>query len=110
MIHWPEQLTKKLLNLSTSEWRALRAKVRWAYERSLKQPPNILSSFMRELPEDSYDWITYAREISAQRRVAKVTKIREAARIRDKKARAYHKSYMRGYMVEYRKGLRRRGK
>ncbi len=108
--HFPEQLSKKLMNMNTGDWRTLRAQVRWAYERGNYKAPGLLSSFMEELPEDSQDWINYAKGIAHRRRLDRVAKLRAKARARDKKAKAMHRDYQKYYMREYRQGLRRRAK
>lgn len=109
MSPFTDQLTKKLLKIDASSWRALRAQVRWCYMKwELDNPPHVLRSYMSKLPEDAILWRDYADAISKERRNGIVAERRVAARKKELKARAAKRDYQRSYMKEYRAGMKRR--
>lgn len=105
-----QQMTRRLLALDETSWRALRAEVRWKYNRwALDEVPGLLKNYLPQLPADAEVWREYAVEITRLRRLDKQGKARAIQKQRELKARTYKRDYQRQYMREYRKGLTRRG-
>lgn len=97
-----EEIVRGLLHLDTNEWRALRAKVRWHYERWNLNPPRRLRRYFTQLPSDSLVWIEIAREVTALRRNMAQNKKRASKKLEKKRRRDRRREYMRDYMKVYR--------
>lgn len=90
-----------------TEWRTIRAQVRWAYQRNDLQPaPACVATWFDELPENITVWAAIADTITAIRSI-------EAARVSAMRGRKkvaqdtpLRRKYMRKYMRQHRSQLK----
>jgi hypothetical protein len=106
---YPKSLANTLARLKESQWRKLRAEVRWKYVHWDLVPPPLLRHHISVLWEDSIQWQILCKQVNLIRGSKQSRKRREQQTKEAERERRHRRDYMRVYMANYRKHPKRRG-